>query len=299
MGGGRVSRPFRCLRHTGVVLVCCLGDLLLDVVARLDHPLSPGDDTTAHTAAGAGGQAANVAAWSAELGAEARLVACRADDHAGRLVAAEVTARGVEVVGPVVEGATGTVVSLVGPDGDRTMASDRGIAPALEPGALDPAWFAGAGVLHLSGYSLMREPIAHAAVRAAGLAREGGAEISVDLSSSTHIERFGAPAFRARLESVRPDIVFGTEREHAALGDPSAAPTIVIKRGPDGLAARGPDERVELPAEPGPVVDATGAGDALAAGFLVGVLEGQALDEVARAGLRAAARCLARVGAMP
>jgi sugar/nucleoside kinase (ribokinase family) len=56
---------------------------------------------------------------------------------------------------------------------------------------------------------------------------------------------------------------------------------------------------VELPAEPCSVVDATGAGDALAAGFLVGLLEGRALEDAARAGLRAAARCLARVGAMP
>jgi sugar/nucleoside kinase (ribokinase family) len=134
----------------------CLGDLLLDVVVRLDHALSPGDDATAKTIAGAGGQAANVAAWSAALGARARLVACRADDHAGRLVLADVAARGVEVVGPVLAGATGTVVSLVGPDGDRTMASDRGIAPALAAGVLNPAWFAVAGALHLSGYSHMR-----------------------------------------------------------------------------------------------------------------------------------------------
>jgi sugar/nucleoside kinase (ribokinase family) len=281
------------------VLVCCLGDLLLDVVVRLDHPLAPGDDATARTGAGAGGQAANVAAWSAALGAEARLVACRADDHAGRLVASEAADRGVEVVGPVLDGVTGTVVSLVGPDGDRTMASDRGIAPALDPDSLEPRWFIGAGVLHLSGYSLMREPIAAAAARAATLARAAGARITVDLSSATHIERFGAAAFRARLTAVAPDLVFGTEREHTALGDAPAAPAVVVKRGPAGLAVHGPDGRIELPAEPGPVVDATGAGDALAAGVLVGLLEGRVLEEAARAGLRTAARCVAQPGAMP
>jgi ribokinase len=121
----------------------------------------------------------------------------------------------------------------------------------------------------------------------------------VDLSSSSHIERFGAPAFRTRLEAVRPDVVLGTEPEHAALGAPPPAATVIIKRGARGLTALGLAERIELPAEPGPVVDATGAGDALAGGLLVGLLEGQELAEAARAGLRAAARCLAVPGAMP
>jgi sugar/nucleoside kinase (ribokinase family) len=67
------------------------------------------------------------------------------------------------------------------------------------------------------------------------------------------------------------------------------APTAVVKRGARGLLVLG-EERVELPARDGDVVDATGAGDALAAGFLVGGPE---------LGLEAAARCVAQVGAMP
>ena len=54
--------------------------------------------------AGAGGQAANVAAWAAELGADARCIAKRGDDPAGELVARELAARGVELVGPVADG---------------------------------------------------------------------------------------------------------------------------------------------------------------------------------------------------
>ena len=51
-----------------------LGDLLLDVVVRLDTGLVPGDDQPAHTSTGPGGQAANVAAWAASLGADATFV---------------------------------------------------------------------------------------------------------------------------------------------------------------------------------------------------------------------------------
>src|SRR5437868_2245457 len=147
------------------MLIVCLGDLLLDVIVRLDEPLAPGADAVAVTHAGAGGQAANVAAWAAELGAESRFIGKRGDDAAGRLVDEQLRGRGVDLVGPVVSGRNGVVVSLVGPDGDRTMASDRGVAPELEPAELEPAWLAGADVLHLSGYSLMRKPIDEAAIR--------------------------------------------------------------------------------------------------------------------------------------
>jgi len=272
------------------VLIVCLGDLLLDVIVRLDEPLAPGADAVAVTRAGAGGQAANVAAWGVELGAAARFVGKRADDAAGRLVDEEFRARGVDVVGPVVSGRNGIVVSFVVPDGDRTMASDRGVAPDLAPGELDPAWFEGADVLHLSGYSLMRSPIDAAALLAAELARGTGARVSVDLSAWTRIRDFGPAAFRARLEALEPDVVFANEPEWEIVGGAYAlARTAVVKRGARGITVLGEHE-VEMAPLPGEVVDATGAGDALAAGFLVG---GPQLA------VEAAARCVAKLGTMP
>jgi ribokinase len=264
------------------VLVCTLGDLLLDVIVRLDSALSPGDDATALTRLAPGGQAANVAAWAAALGADARVVAVRGDDDAGAIVRRELSTRGVEVAGP--QGPrTGTVVSLVQPDGDRTMASDRGSAPDLRPDDLEDGWFA-CDALHLSGYSLMREPIAGAASRAAQAARAHGATISVDLSSWTHIERFG-DTMRAALAQIAPDVVLGNEREWQALGEFDAV-TKIVKRGAEGITVDGDAHD----AHPADVVDTTGAGDALAAGFLVGGTE---------LALATAARCIAQVGAMP
>src|SRR5205085_7457431 len=104
---------------------------------------------------------------AAALGAGARCVVKRGVDQAGELAGADLAGRGVEIVGPTVPSANGVVVSIVGPDGDRTMASDRGVAPDLRPEELDPAWFGDADVLHLSGYSLLRSPIDAAAGRAA------------------------------------------------------------------------------------------------------------------------------------
>ena len=71
------------------MLVCTLGDLLLDVIVRLDSRLAPGDDAAAATTLAPGGQAANVAAWAAALGANARIVAVQADDDAGAILRRE------------------------------------------------------------------------------------------------------------------------------------------------------------------------------------------------------------------
>lgn len=270
--------------------IVCLGDLLLDVIVRLDEPLTPGADAIAVTRAGPGGQAANVAAWAVELGATARFVGKRADDAAGRVVDEEFRARGVEVVGPVVSGRNGVVVSLVSADGDRTMASDRGVAPDLSADELDARWFADADVLHLSGYSLMRSPIDAAALRAAELARARDALVSVDLSAWTRIRDFGPPAFRERVEALAPDVVFANEAEWQIIGGAYAlARTAVVKRGARGIAVYA-DGVTELAPPPGEIVDATGAGDALAAGFLVGG---------GKLAVQAAARCIAQLGTMP
>ena len=279
----------------GAMLVCTLGDLLLDAIVRLDRPFARGDDAPARTRSGPGGQAANVAAWAAALGAQARFIGKRGDDPAGELAARGLTALGVDVRGPVVAGGrTGMVVSVVEPDGERTMLSDCGIAPELAPAELDAVWLAGCERLHLSGYALLQRPHFEAAVTAAGMARAAGALVSVDLSSAALILDLGAGEFRARLAAVRPDIVLGNEQEHAALGELPAA-SWALKRGAHGcIVARG-DEHLELPAHPTTVVDTTGAGDAFAAGFLLG----GTLAEAAQRGLAAAARCVATLGAMP
>jgi len=277
------------------VLVCTLGDLLLDVVVRLGAPLEPGSDAPARTSLSTGGQAANVAAWAVALGADARLVCRRGSGGAAFLAEQGLRAHGVEIVGPQSDDDGGVVVSLVAADGDRTMASDRGAAPGLRASEIEPGWFAGASVLHLSGYSLLREPIASAARLAAGIARSAGARVSVDLAAAPLIVAHGPARFRGELGELAPDVVFATYAEEQALGGPLPVPIWVRKRGAAGCVVVHEGEHLALPIVPGAVVDSTGAGDALAAGFLVGGDPATAL----RSGLAAAARCVAMTGAMP
>jgi sugar/nucleoside kinase (ribokinase family) len=268
---------------------------LLDVVVLPAEPLMPGGDVRASNRAGAGGQAANVAAWAVELGATtARCIAKHGDDPAGELVARELAARGVELVGPAREGATGVVVSVVR-DGDRALASDRGIAPSFAPEELDAAWVS-CDVLHLSGYALLREPIAATALLAARLAREQGARVSVDVAAWTEIRSYGPVPFRELLDELAPDILLATEAEWELLGGAYlSAPIGVLKRGARGCTVFTADAKLDFAAVDSEVVDPTGAGDALAAGFLLG----GSLEEAARRGLEAAARCVATVGSMP
>ena len=272
-------------------VLCTLGDLLLDVIVRLDEPLARGTDASAKTRTAVGGQAANVAAWAATLGAAARFVGKRGGDAAGALAADELARHGVVVVGPVGSGGNGVVVSLVAADGERAMATDRGVAPTLGADELDAAWFEDCGHLHLSGYSLMSSPIDSAAAAAAAFAREAGATLSIDLASTRVIETFGADRLRARLRELRPDVVFANEQERTTVGaveDLDA--TWVLKRGAAGCAVERGGERTEFAAVPAEVVDTTGAGDAFAAGYLVGGVE---------LALEAAARCVGQLGAVP
>lgn len=268
-------------------LVCTLGDLLLDVIVRLEQPLAAGADANARISLSPGGQAGNVAAWVAALGGRARFVGKHADDDAGRIARRGLEARGVDVVGPLVPEGSGAIVALVAPDGERTMASDRGIAPSLRADELEPAWFADCDHLHLSGYALFREPIRDAAFRAAELTRAAGARVGVDLSSWSAIRDFGAERFRRSLEALAPDVVFCNEEEDRLVGGRFAGPKWILKRGARGCSFDG-DERAALSVAQ--VVDTTGAGDALAAGWLVGGPE---------LALEVAARCVAKVGALP
>ncbi len=259
------------------------------IVRQEDEPATPAYERRARTLVGAGGQAANVAAWAVTLGAEARFVGKRGSDPAGQIAAREVEQRGVEVVGPVPEGRNGVVVSLVGADGARTMISDRGVAPELRAEELEMAWFRGCEWLHIAGYSLFRGPIDEAAAKAAGAIRALGGRLSVDLSSASAIEAFGAERLVDRLALLAPDVVFANEDEQRALGASVPGTVTVLKRGPDGIVVRGEGEEA-FPARPVDVVDSTGAGDALAAGFLVGGAE---------LALETAARCVGQLGAMP
>jgi sugar/nucleoside kinase (ribokinase family) len=272
-------------RHR-VTLFCVLGDAHLDVVVCPDGPVAEETDTPARTWVGAGGQAANVAAWIAALGGRSRLIAARGTDLAAQIVASDLHRRGVDLRGPALDGPTGVVVSLSHDGVSRSMLTDRGVGPLLSADALDDGWLSGCGLLHLPAYSLTQAPVSGAALAAAARVPR----LSVDLSSTAVLTEYGVDRFRALLGRLRPEIVFGTEAEADLVGELDgtdlAGTDLVVKLGARGVRAGG----TEHPAHPVDAVDSTGAGDAFAAGYLVGGVS---------VGLGAAARAVAKMGAMP
>ena len=268
------------------MLVCCLGEVMLDVLVETPLGLAVDDDVPAAIELRVGGQGANVAVWVAALGGGARLVGPRGAGGQGRLLAEALATAGVE---PhlVDTDRAGTVVSVVA-DGRRTLASDPGTTDWLARVRPGP-WLAGADWLHVSGYALLRAPDPNRLVQVAEAAVSAGTRVAVDLSSATMIEEYGAARFRRLCQALHPDVVFANDAEWAACDLPDA-PAVVRKHGAAGCSFVTPDGTEHRRPAAGPVRDVTGAGDALTAGFLVG---GPDLA------MRAAARCVAGLGAQP
>ena len=273
------------------VLVCVAGDVMLDVLVATPGPMQPDDDTPARVTLGPGGQAANVAAWVRHLGQPARLYGPRSRDAVGAVLDAQLLARGIELAAEPDSTRSGVVVSLA-TGGTRTMASDPGGLAWISGRLADPAWLSGAAWLHLSGYLLLRAPDPDLVRRVGRVAHACGARVSVDLSSAAMIATYGAGELRALVEDLEPAVVFGNAGEWQALR------VYPYSWGAEGLLQRGAQGCVfvldgcatELAVVPGDVRDVTGAGDALAAGYLVGGPERAML---------AAAECVSQIGAQP
>ena len=134
--------------------------------------LDRGGDVAGAVRLGPGGSAANVAAWAAVAGGRVRLVAGRGDDLAGRLLAAALEERGIELypVGPVA-GPSGAML-VVMEAGERSFVADPGANLGLGEGTV-VAGLGGAGAVFVSGYPLLRPATRAAAMAAADGGRAG------------------------------------------------------------------------------------------------------------------------------
>lgn len=284
-----------------------LGDVMTDVVCRLDGPIAFGSDTPARIALRPGGSGANTAAWLGSLGIPVRLRGAVGDDMAGREGAASLRATGAEPDLQVVENiATGVCVVLIDRDGERTMLPDAGANDRLSERPL-PA----VAHVHVSGYALMREGSRPAAVAVLREAAAAGIPSSVDAASAAPLRAVGAAVFRAAATGAAT--LFATLDEAQVLTgsrDPDHAlerllddhHEVVLKPGAAGArsAARdGTGAREPAAAPLAPAVDQTGAGDAFAAAWIATRLRGGDATARLRAACALAAVAVTRPGARP
>ncbi|HXI95457.1 MAG TPA: PfkB family carbohydrate kinase [Candidatus Acidoferrum sp.] len=278
-------------------MILSIGDLLLDITIIPDGPLRPDDDRKSRIGVGGGGQAANFCAWAAALGEPVRLVTRVGDDDRGRRLVADLEARGVEVCPVWADEPTGAIAVLVGPGGQRSMATERGASVGLRPDDLVQSWFEGVQLIHVPAYSLFLDPLAKAARAAISLIRDGGGMLSVDLSSVAGLEDYGPTRMAYDLARLKPELLFGTAAEVATIGVAAEhlAQVPVIKLGAAGCSVFG---RV-VPAPSVQNVDGTGAGDAFAAAFCAAWIHGATPFEAAERAVVVASEAVTRTGARP
>ncbi|MDI1464934.1 PfkB family carbohydrate kinase [Catellatospora sp. KI3] len=299
-------------------MILTVGDLVTDVLAVLRAPLAPGSDTPATVHVAGGGQAANTAAWLAAIGAPVTFVGAVGDDQAGRDRLAELHLAGVRTQVSVRPGAaTGSIVVLTH-EGERTFITDRGANLLLAPADVDAAIGHGGQLLHLSGYTLLDQPSRPAGRRALAAARAAGLRTSVDAASAAPLHAVttelidDGPTGHPFLDWVRGvDLLLANTDEATALAGPGTPAEqamalsyaiggqVVVKLGPFGALWAGPGGVTHLPTEPAPMVDATGAGDAFAAGLLHAWMSGADPMQCLQAACLLGAQAVGHVGARP
>src|SRR2546428_6622624 len=259
-----------------------------------------------------GGSAANTTVGVASLGARAAFVGKIKDDELGRVFAHDIRAAGVAFeTPPASEGpSTGRCYVLVTPDGERTMNTFLGAAHDLHPDDIDSDAIAAAQIIYLEGYLWDPPHAKEAFLKAAKIAHDAERDVALTLSDAFCVDRYRAE-FLDLIRAGTVDLVFANERELHSLYETADFDTAlnalrndarlaVITRSEEGCLVVSRDETDAVPASPiERVVDATGAGDLFAAGFLVGLSRGADNRTAARLGALAAAEVIQHLGARP
>ncbi|MFN2518375.1 MAG: carbohydrate kinase family protein [Jatrophihabitantaceae bacterium] len=287
----------------------CLGDLMMDVLARLPGPLALGSDTPAPVGIYSGGSAANTAAWLVRAGLPTTFIGRVGDDALGRRAMDELAAAGIDLavsVDPVRP--TGTCIVLVDADGERTMVPSAGANAGLGEVALPPELFAAQPLLHVSGYALFLSDSRPAALGALAQARAASCPISVDAASAAPLAQVGASQFRSW---IGPGVLLFANLDEARVltgcTEPTAAARRVAQQSGEAIVKCGAGAAVwsdgtdvlEVPAGGTVSIDSTGAGDAFAAGVLAARAAGGDIAASLRAGHALAAQAISQAGARP
>lgn len=258
-----------------------------------------------------GGSVANTIAGVGALGLPTAFIGRVKDDALGHFYADAMAEDGTDFVNaPVADGELPTSRSMifVSPDGERSMNTYLGISAELGPEDVPEATASNAELMFLEGYLFDKDKGKDAFRQAARLCRAAGGKAGIAISDPFCVDRHRAD-FLDMIENEL-DYVIGNQHEITALfetDDIDAAiaktaaicPLMVCTRSGDGVTIVGNGERHDIPVDAVAPVDATGAGDQFAAGFLYGLASGHDLATCGRMGNLCAAEVISHVGPRP
>ncbi|XVE94684.1 hypothetical protein REPUB_Repub02eG0030200 [Reevesia pubescens] len=260
------------------------------------HILASVDDDPSPMKTMAGGSVANtIRGLSLGFGVNCGMIGAYGDGEQGQLFVSNMKISGVNISRlRKKKGPTAQCDCLVDAFGNRTMRPCLSTAVKVQGGELTKEDFSSSKWLVMR-YGIFNLEVIQAAIR---IAKLEGVSVSLDLASFEMVRNFRAPLLQL-LESGDIDLCFANEDEAKELlrgeqnADPEAAleylskycQWAVVTLGSNGCIAKHGQEIVRVPAiGEAKAVDATGAGDLFASGFLYGLVKGLSLEECCEVG---------------
>ena len=250
----------------------------------------------------AGGSAANTITCTAILGMPSAFIGKVGEDELGHLFKSDEEQYGVKTLLLKGKNPSGRSMVLVsGANAERTFANYMGAALEMVPEDLKPEYFQGYDYFHIEGYLVQNQALIRKAVE---MAHDAGCIISLDMASYNVVE--SNEAFLHDIVDKYVDIVFANESEAKAFTKMQPREALdeiarhckiaVVKVGKDGSMVKSGDEYHYIGAWPAATIDATGAGDTYAAGFIYAHSLGMPLKVCGEIGSIIAAKVVEVIG---
>ncbi|MCV6823381.1 MULTISPECIES: adenosine kinase [Halocynthiibacter] len=257
-----------------------------------------------------GGSVANTLAGLGALGLKTAFIGRVHNDALGRFYADELTKGGTDFVNdPVADQNMPTSRSMifVSEDGERSMNTYLGISADLGPDDVSEEVVADTELLFLEGYLFDKPKGKEAFELAAKTCQQAGGKAGIALSDPFCVTRHREDFRRLSREL---DFVLGNEQEWLELYQTDDLESalrhavqecglVACTRSGSEVVVLHKEDQAVIPVNRVVPVDATGAGDQFAAGFLYGIATGQSLDVAGKMGCIAAAEVISHVGPRP
>ncbi|MBJ6372304.1 adenosine kinase [Sedimentitalea arenosa] len=258
-----------------------------------------------------GGSVANTIAGAGALGLDTAFIGRVRDDTLGHFYADAMNEAGIDFVNPpVADGSEPTSRSMifVSPDGERSMNTYLGISTGLTSADVPPEVSGNANIMFLEGYLFDHDAGKTAFREAARATRAGGGKTGIAISDPFCVDRHRSDFISLIQHDL--DFVIGNEAEIQSLFETdhlddalmmtaALCPLVVCTRSGDGVSVMEGTTRIDVPVQKITPVDATGAGDQFAAGFLFGLARGRDLETCARIGCVCATEVISHIGPRP